>query len=102
MPKVHEPEEKKQPKTEQDYKIRVTLIGDSITELSTYPHNLAKLLGPAYTISNFGQCGTTITMDSASPYMYTEALTEAKKSEPDIIVIMLGTNDAEKNVFQAN
>ena len=101
MPTVYAPQEKKQLKTRHNCEIRVALIGDSITELSTYPHYLAKLLGAAYTIGNFGICGTTITQDSASPYMYTEALTVAKKSKPDIVVIMLGTNDAEENVFQA-
>jgi lysophospholipase L1-like esterase len=102
MPTVYAPHEKKQLKTGHDCEIRVALIGDSITELSTYPHYLAKLLGSAFAISNFGVCGTTITLDSASSYMYTEALKVAKKTEPDIVVIMLGTNDAEENVFQAN
>lgn len=82
--------------------IRVALIGDSITELSTYPIHLSKLLGSAYTIGNFGVCGTTITLTSGSPYMYTEALKAAKTFEPDIVVIMLGTNDADKTVFKAN
>jgi acyl-CoA thioesterase I len=102
MPKLNAPQEKKQPKTEPNQQKTVALIGDSITELSTYPQNLAKLLGPTYTIGNFGACGTTITLNSANPYKYTEALTEAKKSEPEIVVIMLGTNDAEETVFQAN
>jgi lysophospholipase L1-like esterase len=102
MPELNAPKEKKQPKIEPNHQKTVALIGDSITELSTYPQNLAKLLGPTYTIGNFGVCGTTITLNSASPYMYTEALKEAKKSEPDIVVIMLGTNDAEETVFQTN
>ena len=102
MPKQNAPQEKKQPKTDHEYEKRVALIGDSITELSTYPHYLAKLLGSAYAIGNFGVCGTTIALDSTNPYMYNEALIEAKKSEPDIVVIMLGTNDAEENIFQAN
>ncbi len=101
-PPVYGSQEKKRLKTERGPKINAALIGDSITELSKYPHYLAGLLGSTYTIGNFGVCGTTITLDSASPYMHTEALKEAKKSKPDIVVIMLGTNDAEETFFQAN
>ena len=102
MPTVYAPQEKKQLKTEHNCEIRVALVGDSITELSTYPHYLAKLLGSAFAIGNFGVCGTTITLDSVSPYIYTEALKAAKKFTPNIVVIMLGTNDAEETVFQTN
>lgn len=102
MPTVYAPQEKKQLKTEPDCEIRVALIGDSITELSTYSHYLTKLLGLAYAVGNFGVCGTTIALASVSPYMYTEALKAAKKFTPNIVVIMLGTNDAEETVFQAN
>jgi acyl-CoA thioesterase I len=91
-----------QPKTNSKRPTKVALIGDSITELSTYPTHLAYLLGPAYTVGNFGVCGTTITLDSASPYIYTEAIKAAKKYEPDTVVIMLGTNDADKPILQAN
>jgi lysophospholipase L1-like esterase len=84
------------------HQVKVALIGDSITELSTYPNHVAKILGSAYNVGNFGVCGTTIALDSASPYMCTEALKAAKEFQPDIVVIILGTNDAEDNVFQAD
>jgi lysophospholipase L1-like esterase len=91
-----------QPQTNPKRQTKVALIGDSITELSIYPTHLAYLLGSAYIVGNFGVCGTTITLDSASPYIYTEAIKASKKYEPDSVVIMLGTNDADKPILQAN
>lgn len=76
---------------------KVACIGDSITELSGYPNHISQSLGNKYTVGNFGACGTTVSLDSYSPYLHTEAYTNAKNFQPDIAVIMLGTNDAEVN-----
>ena len=74
--------------------IRVACLGDSITELSGYPHMVSKRLGNNYVVGNFGACGTSVLLDSESPYIYSEALSQAKNFHPDIAIIMLGTNDA--------
>jgi acyl-CoA thioesterase I len=75
-------------------KIRVACVGDSITEGSEYPNELWMLLGSDYTVGNFGVGGTTVSLDSASPYMYQSAFQDAKQFQPKIVIIMLGTNDA--------
>ncbi len=74
--------------------IRVACVGDSITEGSDYPSELWMFLGSNYTVGTFGQGGTTVSLDAPTPYMQQAAFQEAKDFQPDIVVIMLGTNDA--------
>jgi len=74
--------------------IRVACVGDSITEGSDYPSELWMLLGSNYTVGNFGHGGTTVSLDAPTPYMQQAAFQEAKEFQPDIVIIMLGTNDA--------
>ncbi len=81
--------------------IRVACIGDSITELSNYPNQLANMLGDQYLVGNFGACGTTVLTDSGSAYKFTEAYKEIAKFQPDIIISILGTNDASPS-FEYN
>jgi len=76
-------------------KKRVACIGDSITELTNYPHSLQRLLGEHYSVGNFGACGTTISLDSQYSYMHSAAYTAALQFKPDAAVVMLGTNDAD-------
>ena len=80
-------------------KIKIACIGDSITELSGYPEIAQQILGINYIIGNFGASGTTVLFNSEYPYMYQEAFVEAKKFQPNIAVVMLGTNDANR-VFE--
>ncbi|MGA3059277.1 MAG: GDSL-type esterase/lipase family protein [Candidatus Bathyarchaeia archaeon] len=75
-------------------KIRVACIGDSITEGTEYPPDLWMLLGANYTVSNFGVGGTTVSFDSQSPYINTSAFQKSLEFQPNIVIIMLGTNDA--------
>jgi acyl-CoA thioesterase I len=77
---------------------RVACIGDSITELSGYPNQVKQILGDDYTVGNFGACGSTVSLDSENPYLYSPAFTEAYDFQPNIAVIMLGTNDANPNL----
>ncbi len=76
-------------------KRRIACIGDSITELTNYPHILQKLLGENYKVGNFGACGTTISLDSQYPYQYSAAYIGAAQFKPEAAVVMLGTNDAD-------
>jgi acyl-CoA thioesterase-1 len=85
---------------ERNLSIRVALVGDSITELTQYPYFASEILGHNYIVCNFGVCGTTISLDSNSPYLYTEALDSAIRFQPDVAVILLGTNDADLTLEQ--
>ncbi len=73
--------------------IRVACVGDSITENSGYPSDLQLLLGDNYTVGNFGASGSTVLLNSWEPYMNQTQFQNAKVFEPNIVVIMLGTND---------
>ena len=75
-------------------KIRVACVGDSITEGTEYPAELWMLLGANFTVGNFGVGGSAVSLDSGKPYMNENAFQEAKAFQPNIVVIMLGTNDA--------
>lgn len=72
----------------------VECVGDSITESSGYPNYLQKLLDSNYKVANFGVGGSTVLLSSDKPYMDQTEFQKAKNYNPDIIVIMLGTNDA--------
>ncbi|MCL5877127.1 MAG: GDSL-type esterase/lipase family protein [Candidatus Bathyarchaeota archaeon] len=81
-------------------KTRVALVGDSITELSGYPDHAAKLLGPTFEVRNFGVSGSNVLVDAYYPYLSTRALSDALAFQPDIVVVMLGTNDANYEIEQ--
>mmetsp|Transcript_34126 Transcript_34126/g.94361 ORF Transcript_34126/g.94361 Transcript_34126/m.94361 type:complete len:462 (-) Transcript_34126:146-1531(-) len=82
---------------------RVACVGDSITaglyasssEMS-YPSQLQRLLGPKYTVLNFGESGATLTRGPGMSYWDSPQLKRSIDSKPDIVIIMLGTNDAAK------
>jgi len=80
--------------------IRVACIGDSITQGSGYPSKLHELLGSNYTVANFGVSGSTVSSNSKEPYMNQTAFQEAIDYHPDIVIIMLGTNDANPDIAQ--
>ena len=85
-------------------RVRVACIGDSITvgvgadEGHAYPDELARLLGPAWQVRNFGQSGKTMMRWRSMPaetYWKTRALAASRAFLPDAVVIMLGTNDSK-------
>ncbi len=82
--------------------IRVACVGDSITEGSGYTTKLCELLGENYSVGNFGEDGSTVTLASDKPYMEQDEFQEALNFRPDIIVVMLGTNDARPDFQQYN
>jgi acyl-CoA thioesterase I len=84
-------------------KIRVACVGDSLTQSTEYPYDLWMLLCTAnYTLRNFGAGGTMITLKSETPYMNTSVFQSALEFQPNIVIIMLGTNDAQPSVHQYN
>ena len=78
--------------------IRVACVGDSITQGSGYPQKLQMMLGSNYTVANFGVCGSTVSQNSTIPYMNQSAFRNAEDFDPEIVVIMLGTNDANPEI----
>jgi acyl-CoA thioesterase I len=80
--------------------IKVACVGDSITQLSGYPFKLQLMLGPNYSVHNFGVAGSTVSLDNKIAYMKQQAFSQALDFQPDIVLIMLGTNDA--NLESAN
>ena len=75
-------------------KIRVACVGDSITKGSKYPKDLGALLGANYSVGNFGIGLVAVNLNAEKPYMNQTVFSNAKASLPNIIIIMLGTNDA--------
>ncbi|MCL5877128.1 MAG: GDSL-type esterase/lipase family protein [Candidatus Bathyarchaeota archaeon] len=77
--------------------IRVACVGDSIT-VGGYPLYLQDMLGFGYQIKNFGVCGATVSQNSTIPYMNQPEFKKALEFDPDIVVVMLGTNDANPEI----
>ena len=90
-------------KNNSDSKIRVACVGDSITGGTQYPADLWMLLGSAnYTVGNFGVGGSTASLDSWNPYINNSAFQDSKEFKPNIVIIMLGTNDANPLIRRGN
>jgi acyl-CoA thioesterase-1 len=83
--------------------IRVACVGDSLTQSTLYPYDLELLLGTAnYTVRNFGAGSTTVLLNTETPYMNTSVFQDALEFQPNIVIIMLGTNDAQPNLHEYN
>jgi acyl-CoA thioesterase-1 len=82
---------------------RIACVGDSITfgsgtmspKVDSYPAQLGRMLGQSYAVSNFGVSATTLLKQGDHPYQKTGAMRRAVDSKPDVVVIMLGTNDTK-------
>lgn len=79
---------------------RVACLGDSLTwgfgirekgDDHSYPAQLQGMLGNKTTVGNFGQNGATV------PSYIKSNLEQAMRFNPDVVVIMLGANDASTN-----
>ena len=83
--------------------IRIACVGDSLTQLSEYPYKLWLLLGnETYSLRNFGMGSTTVSLSSETPYMNTIVFQDALEFQPNIVIVMLGTNDAQPSLHQYN
>ena len=87
-------------KAREDGVIRITCVGDSITDGigasnddNTYPSQLQKLLGDSFLVLNKGVSGTTVTRSDDRTYATTPRYRESLKTNQDIVIILLGTND---------
>lgn len=84
--------------------IRIACVGDSITWGYTITHHrlarawpgvLQKLVGKKYKSGNFGHSGATLLKKGNLPYWKTPEFRAATKFDPNIVIIMLGTNDTK-------
>ena len=89
--------------------IVVACVGDSITAganlnnpaVQGYPAKLQQLLGTNYTVLNYGVSGTTLLLQGDMPYWTTSANAAAHGPPlPNIVVIMLGSNDSKPQNWQ--
>ena len=77
-------------------------VGDSITagalsssDDHTYPSQLQALLGTGYEVTNLGACGSTLQKKGDSPFWERPQYDTLVNSTWDVVIIMLGTNDAK-------
>ena len=83
--------------------IKVVCVGASITEgagvknrkENAWPGQLQSLLGTGFKVENYGIGGTTMLSKGNFPYCNTPSYHEALRSNPDIVLIDLGGNDAK-------
>ena len=83
--------------------VKVACVGDSITAgyaladpaVESYPAQLQALLGSGYTVGNFGLSGSTLQKQGDFTYWNTWQHNQSQGMNPDIVVIMLGTNDSK-------
>lgn len=87
-----------------DTRVRITCAGDSLTYgsgvlktrgIDSYPAQLQTKLGTGYLVSNYGLRNATASADGDLPYIESDEYKESLKSNPDIVILMLGTNDAK-------
>eukprot|EP00475_Leptophrys_vorax_P005003 TRINITY_DN1300_c0_g1_i1.p1 TRINITY_DN1300_c0_g1~~TRINITY_DN1300_c0_g1_i1.p1 ORF type:complete len:442 (-),score=110.56 TRINITY_DN1300_c0_g1_i1:142-1467(-) len=92
-----------------DRKISIVCVGDSITaghgstdQTHAYPEVLGTLLGPDFEVLNLGVGGKTMMKTADGPYWDTDAYQQFLKTTPDIVTIMMGTNDGKNHNWLAN
>lgn len=81
--------------------IKIACVGNSITQgpgrdnPDSYPLQLQAILGETYEVKNFGVSGRTLLRKGDYPYWNEPQFQQVKDFAPDILVIMLGTNDSK-------
>lgn len=90
---------------------QVYCVGDSITygsgladeerEQCCYPAILQELLGAHYQVYNCGVSGRTLLDLPEKSYRNTGYIDMIKMQEPDILIVMLGTNDSKEGYWDA-
>ncbi|MHA7131992.1 GDSL-type esterase/lipase family protein [Algoriphagus namhaensis] len=86
--------------------IKVACVGNSITQgpgrdhPDSYPLQMQEILGDAYEVKNFGVSGRTLLKKGDFPYWNEPQFDQVKEFAPDVLVIMLGTNDSKPQNWQ--
>ena len=87
-----------------DERVRISCVGDSLTygsgvlktrDTDAYPAQLQIKMGTDHLVSNFGLRNATASTSGDLPYVESEEYQQSLKSKPDIVVLMLGTNDTK-------
>lgn len=93
--------------------LKIACVGDSITfghgiegrsygrKIWCYPSRLNRMLGKNYSVKNFGKNGATVLVDGDIPYINQPEYARARSFEPDIVVLMLGTNDSKPHNWKS-
>ncbi len=90
-------------------KRRILCIGDSITFgagvpytrwKDSYPAILEQKLGDDFQVLNYGISGATLLSKGDKPYS-TSFLKAARKTDPEVCILMLGTNDSKPHNWDA-
>ncbi len=86
-----------------DGQIKVACIGDSVTyghgisdwTKNSYPVLLQNLLGDSYHVANFGSSGACVNPNGDQPYVNRDIYKDALAYDADVVVFMMGANDAK-------
>ena len=94
-----------------DERIRISCVGDSLTygsgvlktrDTDAYPAQLQIKMGTDHLVSNFGLRNATASASGDLPYVESEEYQQSLKSKPNIVVLMLGTNDTKTYNWNAS
>lgn len=83
--------------------MNIVCLGDSITSgfklpvqaTGSFPSQLEKMSGNKWKITNAGVTGATALKKGDIPIWTSHVFSSIKKTKPDVVVLMLGTNDAK-------
>jgi lysophospholipase L1-like esterase len=81
--------------------IKLACVGDSITQGvgaekgKSWPDQIQAMLGEKWQVRNFGVSGSTLLNSGDKPYQKEGAFKRAIEFAPDVVVIILGTNDTK-------
>jgi lysophospholipase L1-like esterase len=81
--------------------VRVACVGASITlgvgaeKGKSYPSQLQAILGDKWQVKNFGVSGRTLMKKGDHPYWIEKAFRDAQDFKPDVVVILIGSNDTK-------
>lgn len=79
--------------------VKLACVGDSITNgfgtRRSWPDQIGAMLGDRWLVKNFGVNGATLMNSGDKPYQTLGAFTSAIGFAPDVVVVMLGTNDTK-------
>ena len=82
--------------------LKIACVGDSITrgtfvwrrKKRSYPAQLQTMLGERFCVRDFGVNGHAVQQTADRSYWSSKAFAQSSAFEPDVVLIMLGTNDS--------
>lgn len=91
-----------------DSQTKIACIGNSTTygygisgwPTKNYPYVLSELLGSEYHVANFGLSSHCVQDSADKPYRNTDVFTRSIAYDADIIILMMGANDAKPENWQ--